>query len=691
MFSAITRFVKTLFFKSTYRQRFIFFSLIFLTLTPLPDFWLQKIQNYLMIRKQAQIDGLKYTRVLNDLVYNVVLHQHFAVYESYDKVIQHETLTQLEKAINENFKRLTELNETLPQLDSNSLGLGFSEIKTQKPNFEELEKLWKSILESRELHDKENYLKFHDDLVDGARKILGGLGYGYGLSLNSNTLDNSLSRLNLIIIPFLLDRLVDVYDLRGVRDQKDLTPEEKEVFYYIVFDKINEIFNEFQKQADTVETLLDGDKSINPGDVRAIRDSFTQTRKTIDNFLHTMEIPLNSVDNKTLIDALENLSSMAKVGITMNEQIYKSQLNNYYFQKYSTLFLIYLGAVVIMFNIIFKVMTRHMKALQEHIDRMAKGNFVKCFCSDQSDEFGVIGIAFDKMGASVQGVVGELSKLGKQLADSINQINLTAKEQEEVVGAQENSIHEIERTAQEIAIQSRDLANMMNDISKASKEYTVADSAKTGLDHMQNQMLTLSNGSSKILNNINEIHQKIVGSENLINFMSKISDQARMLSLNSAIETANVHHQKQSFAKITQEIQRFADKTSDSIHDIQNIINEITFNVATVRVEANICVNEIKEGVGRLISVNQQLSSITHQGRDQVKKFESVNDVMQVQAFAAENIIESIRRISSTAVENTKSIRSLHHTTAELAVTANELQRVTRLFFKEKKPVEVHG
>jgi methyl-accepting chemotaxis protein len=263
---------------------------------------------------------------------------------------------------------------------------------------------------------------------------------------------------------------------------------------------------------------------------------------------------------------------------------------------------------------------------------------------------------------------------------------MTAKEQEEVVGAQENSIHEIERTAQEIAVESRVLANMMEAISQVSKEYTIADSAKSGLDHMQSQMLALADGSSKILHGINEIQQKVIGSENLMTFMSKISDQARMLSLNSAIETANVHHQKQSFAKITQEIQRFADKTSNSIHDIQNIINEITFNVATVRVEANICVNEIKEGVGRLISVNQQLTSITNQGREQVRKFESVNDVMQVQAFAAENIIESIRQISATAEENTKSIRSLHLTTAELAITATELQRVTGMFFKEKKP-----
>lgn len=687
MFSGIFRLIKSIYYKSTYRQRFIFFSLMFLTLTPLPDIWLQKIQNYLIIRKQAQLDGLKYVKVLDDLVHNVVLHQHFAVYESPDKVIQYETLSQLKKAIRENFKHLNELNTQLPMLESNSLGSGFSEIKTQKPDFSELEQLWEKIVATKDIHDNEEYLKLHDDLVDKSREILSALGYDYGLLLNSKTLINSLSKFNLELIPFLQDRMVDVYDLRGSRNQH-LSKEEREVLYYVVMDKINETFAEFQNQIAITDTLLSNDKTINPGDVKAVRENLTQTRKSIENFLSTMEISSNSIVNQTLIDALNNLSSTGKTTIALNDRIYNDELNSFYFQKYSTLILIYIGAVDIMFFIIFKVMTRHMKALQDHIDQMANGNFVKCFCSDQSDEFGPIGVAFDKMGASVQGVVGELTKLGKQLADSINQITLTAKEQEEVVAAQESSIHEIERTAQEIAVQSRDLANKMNEINQVSKEYTVADSAKSGLDHMQNKMLTLADGSSKILQEINQIHQKIIGSETLMSFMSKISDQARMLSLNSAIETANVHHQKQSFAKITQEIQRFADKTSNSIHEIQNIINEITFNVATVRVEANICVNEIKEGVGRLISVNQQLSSITNQGREQVKKFESVNDVMQVQAFAAENIIESIRKISTSAVENTKSIRSLHHTTGDLAVTANELQRVTGLFFKEKPSME---
>jgi methyl-accepting chemotaxis protein len=688
MFSGIFRYIKALYYKSTYRQRFIFFSLLFLTLTPLPDIWLQKIQNYQIIRKQVQLDGLQYVKVLNKLVHNVVLHQHFAVYKSNDKVIQHETLAQLENAIKQNFIALNELNEKLPQLESTSLGSGFSEIKVQKPNLSEMERLWNTILETKEFHEKAEFLKLHDDLVDAARQSLSNLGYNYGLLLNSSTLVNSLSQLNLVIIPFMQDRMVDVYDLRGIRTRDDLSKEERQTFFFVVMDKINEIFEDFKEQIATVDALLLNDKTINPADVRAIHESFTHARKSIENFLSTMDIPSDAIVNKTLIDALNNLASMSKTALSLNEELYDRELNSFYFQKYSTLILIYIGAVDIMFFIMFKVMTRHMKALQDHIDQMANGNFVKCFCSDQADEFGPIGIAFDKMGQSVQGVVGELSKLGKQLAESINQITMTAKEQEEVVAAQENSIHEIERTAQEIAVQSRDLANMMNNISLASKEYTVADSAKSGLEHMQNQMLTLSDGSSKILQEINQIHHKIIGSEALMTFMSKISDQARMLSLNSAIETANVHHQKQSFAKITQEIQRFADKTSNSIHEIQNIINEITFNVATVRVEANICVNEIKEGVGRLISVNQQLTSITNQGREQVKKFESVNDVMQVQAFAAENIIESIRKISASAMENTKSIRSLHHTTGELAITANELQRVTGLFFKEKAPVE---
>ena len=107
----------------------------------------------------------------------------------------------------------------------------------------------------------------------------------------------------------------------------------------------------------------------------------------------------------------------------------------------------------------------------------------------------------------------------------------------------------------------------------------------------------------------------------------------------------------------------------------------MSVNVSAVREDANNCLREISEGVQRLVSVQQQLTSITKQGKEQVRKFESVNDVMQVQAFAAENIIQSIIRLSEAAKENTQYTKILHQTTAELGTTAIELQKVLSLFF----------
>lgn len=682
MFKKIARFFQHVYFRSTYRQRFIFFSMLFLCLTPLPDIWLQKIQNYLIARKESQLIGLRYEKLLGNLVYQVALHQHYAVYTTYDKVIQHETLKQIEETITEQFARLKELNTQYDIPDTKSLGMGFSDLKTEEPNLDKSLLLWDKILRSSHETDKAAYMNLHDDLVERLRNLLAELGYSYNLALNDHELGNALAKLNLVTIPFLQDRMIDIYDIDKKGNTKD-----SQVSYFIVMDALQQAAKQAEKLMTEISELADSQEMFYSHNAPALRALIFNTQDKLSAFLAEMSNSGSNYEivNQSMVNALEALNALEKGGVEYSEKIMKQELNSYNFQKYSTIFLIYVGAVNIMFFILFQGMTAHMNALKDHINQMSRGHFTRCFCSEQSDEFGPIGIAFDKMGQSVQGVVQELTNLGKQLTDSISQISTTAKEEEDVVAAQEKGIQEIELTAQEIALQSRDLANMMNNISQTSKEYAAIDTTKTNLDHMQGQMLDLSGVSTRILQDINVLHEKINGTETLMLFMRRVSDQARLLSLNSAIETANVYQQKQSFAKITQEIQRFAEKTTQSIDEIQKIIDEISFNVAAVRVESNICVNEIKEGVNRLISVNQQLTLITNQGKDQVKKFDTVNDVMQVQAFAAENIIESISKISENAGKNTKSIRSLHHTTEELHSTAKELQRVTGLFFKKEE------
>jgi methyl-accepting chemotaxis protein WspA len=176
------------------------------------------------------------------------------------------------------------------------------------------------------------------------------------------------------------------------------------------------------------------------------------------------------------------------------------------------------------------------------------------------------------------------------------------------------------------------------------------------------------------------LQEKVSSSSTLIAFMGKVSDQASLLSLNSAIETSNIKSHKINFDKITQEIQRFAEKTAASTHEIEEIIEEINSSVVNVRLEANGCLQEINEGAQRLINVSNQLSSITNQGKEQLKKFENVNDVMQMQAIAAENIIYSITSLGETAQENTRSIHVLHENVGELGRTAAELQKTIGLF-----------
>lgn len=650
LFSSFNRFQS----RFTYRQRFVFFAIIFILVTPFPAYIIIKDQNILIKQEKRKILGLEHLKIVSTL-FNQVIKHSILLQSSLGS--QKKRLDKLETAIEAGLKNLNSLDSF---------------------DFYPLLNKWKEAIDH---HDDERSFQLDQELIQKLQNSISQMKNLYDFSLNLSIFPIYLVKINLNLLPkaqimsanlcslisqnpnedFLVSSLSQIYLLENNRLQVETSA--GAILTNINTNKLN--LSYFQKK--TKEYLL-------------YYEDFLQKMRSILYKDKTDQVIEDVV--KLTLSFLQSNQEIWDVSQNILYIYYQNQLNDYYFEKALIIIIIFISSLIFAAYVFLRLVTKHFKEILYHIQMLSKGGFKKCFCSQAKDEFGPVGIALDKMSQSVQEVVDKLKKLGTQLTDSIVQITKTTKDQEEIVAEQEKTIQDIDQGAEVISSKFRDLAKTMNHLSLASKDSSLGNETKSSLDNMQLKMSELAESSLSIFNGLETIKNKVANARQLVAFMSRISDRARLLYLNAAIETATIMGPShQGFVKITEEIQRFAENTALSIKDIQYNINEISKGATIVHDEANGYLNEIKQGGQRLASVIDELANITQQEKELIRKFESINEIMQIQDSAAESIIGLIKQLEDSTQEHSQYTRFLHRTTEELGMTAEELHLVLSLFF----------
>lgn len=675
MRQALNRFLQKLNNRFTYRQRFVFFSFVFILTTPIPGYWLLKIENFFISRSQWQIDGTHFIQNIGEL-HNDVLRYRLANDAPNSTSEWGETNSELVKqGINNGFTRLKKMIADTTFEELPSLGYGFTSIAPTPISADLAIKTWNEVIAARLAGDRTAMVVAEEALALELQNLLIDTAETFQLVLASTHTQDQLIESSVTLLPEAAMLITDLIISNSEEPTRATTLKR-----LVLAGRLRENIYRTRQILGTLFIENSNELQINEPEFLAARQALSDYLGSTSKILKDV----SSGKNKDLLEtgtrALDANNALRIHNSAITLSFFESQCAWYRIAKNASVAIYIIVALMLSFYITFRVLTRHLMEICYHLREMTRGNFKTCFTSHFNDEFGLIGRTFDAMSISVQEILGELKKLSNQLTESISQITRTTKAQEDNASSQEMKLREIEATARLIAQDSRHLATKMDELSHTSSEGSVADSARSGLDRMHEKMSHLAASSTDIVTSLSSLHDKVGSAHTLIAFMGKVSDQARLLSLNAAIETASISSNRTSFQDITRKIQRFAEKTTESTEDIRCIINEISESVNAVRQEAHGCLDEITQGAHRLIQLSNQLTAITQQGKEQVKKFANVNGVMQMQAIAAENIIKSISHLGETAEENTRSIRTLHLSVEQLGQTAEELQKSIGLF-----------
>ena len=179
-----------------------------------------------------------------------------------------------------------------------------------------------------------------------------------------------------------------------------------------------------------------------------------------------------------------------------------------------------------------------------------------------------------------------------------------------------------------------------------------------------------------------------------VELILSITEQTKLLSINASIEAARAGENGRGFAVVATQIGKLAQTSAESVHTIENLIQQINGYVGACVTQANVSVSNIGES-GQLISVAletfdsifQNIAAANELVESMVTKVSKVDDVAtnvaaisEEQAASSQEILATSDTMVSQAQEITRSSTHAAEDSKELSVSAEELSNQVNKF-----------
>ncbi|SJN59303.1 Methyl-accepting chemotaxis protein PctB [Vibrio ruber DSM 16370] len=384
----------------------------------------------------------------------------------------------------------------------------------------------------------------------------------------------------------------------------------------------------------------------------------------------------------TIVDSLSDLQeTLLKQGITMKDEESKAMGRAIVIEAI-------VGAVLLLFLVIFGVLltrkvNKPLGVLIEQMNTVEKGDLRTRLALTQfaDDELGRAAHSFDQMQQGIYRLAEGVQR-NTQIVENASQTMLERMANTTLrLDQQKSEISTVASAMSQLQASFADVAQ--HTVTAAQSAADVKGHATNSQEVIQaslNQTESLSGAISEASVVTQALKNDSAGIEMISQVISNITEQTNLLALNAAIEAARAGEAGRGFAVVANEIRSLAQKTQDSIDEINQTIDVIQNHADQAVSTMEISQTQMQSGLEKARSSQESIGHVMTSATTIDGMSHMIAAATEQQLDVAKELAHSIHEIHQMSQDIHRSVHDTEKLSEELKSTSRSLSEVSARF-----------
>ncbi|PID56881.1 hypothetical protein CSB45_09455 [candidate division KSB3 bacterium] len=289
-----------------------------------------------------------------------------------------------------------------------------------------------------------------------------------------------------------------------------------------------------------------------------------------------------------------------------------------------------------------------------------------------TDEIGELGTVFNRMVEHLLRVIREVQGAGLQVTNSLENIVIVARSQQETAEALNASAEESRTGVESVKLQADRIAEKTGTV-LANAEHSL-ESTIEGVrlvEKLLAEMHEVDQITQEGVRQITDLLEKAQQITEIVTIIEEMIANTKLIAFNATIEAARAGEAGKGFSVVASEIQGLTDQVSEATADIREIIQgmqEATSLSAEIESRERA---KVEQGLQTVTQSKEHLDIVLHMLHDTVTHAREIADATECQQTSTGNLMKTMHEFLQIA-QNVKNCCS------KSSVSVKELRRLSK-------------
>lgn len=240
---------------------------------------------------------------------------------------------------------------------------------------------------------------------------------------------------------------------------------------------------------------------------------------------------------------------------------------------------------------------------------------------------------------------------------------------------QSTGVKEILATMEDTDRQTRNIVDKIADVTAVAEG--TENNVNAGFETLQSnldQMTEITDANVSTISGIRELGEKIGSIWEIVKIINDIAEQTRIIAFNAELEASSAGDSGKNFHIVANEVRRLAAGITNSVDQIKDKITEIQHSSDNLIITSESGTEKIREGLELSEKLKEKFNDIQSSSEITVESSNQIKEIINQQSTAFDQIVATVRQISSGIENFSASTSSMNNTAQKLKEAAALLQ-----------------